>query len=138
MKLFFILLLTLTFYNSSMAQEKPVADTTEEMVFEEVETEATVDLVLWRKHLEANLISYLEEAARRKMKTGKYTINVRFLVEKDGRISNVVALNDPGYGLALGAVRVVRTGPKWKAGEQNGKKVRSYHTQPITFQIREQ
>ena len=138
MKLFFILLLTLTFYNSSMAQEKPVADTTEEMVFEEVETEATVDLVLWRKHLEANLISYLEEAARRKMKPGKYTINVRFLVEKDGRISNVVALNDPGYGLALGAVRVVRTGPKWKAGEQNGKKVRSYHTQPITFQIREQ
>ena len=137
MKLFFILLMTLTFYNSSMAQEKPVADTTEEMVFEEVETEATVDLVLWRKHLEANLISYLEEAARRKMKPGKYTINVRFLVEKDGRISNVVALNDPGYGLALGAVRVVRTGPKWKAGEQNGKKVRSYHTQPITFQIRE-
>ena len=121
-----------------MAQEKPVADTTEEMVFEEVETEATVDLVLWRKHLEANLISYLEEAARRKMKPGKYTINVRFLVEKDGRISNVVALNDPGYGLALGAVRVVRTGPKWKAGEQNGKKVRSYHTQPITFVIAEQ
>ena len=105
-----------------MAQEKPVADTTEEMVFEEVETEATVDLVLWRKHLEANLISYLEEAARRKMKPGKYTINVRFLVEKDGRISNVVALNDPGYGLALGAVRVVRTGPKWKAGNKMAKK----------------
>ena len=138
MKLLFILLLTMACFNSLMAQENPVVDTTEEKVFERVEIEASVNLVLWRKHLEANLISYLEEAARRKMKAGVYTVNVRFLIEKDGRISNVVALNDPGYGLAFGAVRVVRTGPKWKAGELNGKKVRSYHTQPITFSIVEQ
>lgn len=138
MKLLFVLLVTIACSASALAQEKPIADTLEEKIFDGVEIEASVNLVLWRKHLEANLISYLEEAARRKMKAGKYIVNVRFLVEKDGRISNVAALNDPGYGLALGAVRVVRTGPKWIAGEQNGKKVRSYHTQPIIFQIQEQ
>jgi protein TonB len=60
---------------------------------------------------------------------------VRFLVERDGSIENVKALNDPGYGLARGAEQVVKSGPKWKPGIQNGNKVRSYHTQPIAFVI---
>ena len=40
-----------------------------------------------------------------------------------------------GYGLARGAEQVVKTGPKWQPGEQNERKVRSYHNQPITFVI---
>ena len=71
------------------------------------------------------------------MKAGQYIVNVRFLVERDGSISDVKALNDPGYGLGAASVKVVRTGPKWKAGEQNGRKVRSYQTQPLTFVIHE-
>jgi protein TonB len=72
------------------------------------------------------------------MKPGTYTVNVRFLVEKNGRITDVKALNDPGYNLALGAERTIRTGPKWKAGQIGGRKVRSYHTQPIIFMISSQ
>lgn len=71
------------------------------------------------------------------MKAGAYAVQVRFLVERDGSISYVEALNDPGYGLAKAAVKVIKTGPKWRPGEQNGKKVRSFHTQPITFVINE-
>ncbi len=71
------------------------------------------------------------------MKAGQYTVQVRFLVELDGSITNVEALNDPGYGLSKGAVQVVKTGPKWTPGEVGGRKVRSYHTQPITFVISE-
>jgi len=108
------------------------------IVFEKAEVEASVDLTQWRKHLEASLPSYLEEAARKNMKAGQYTVYVRFIVERNGNISDVKALNDPGYGLAIGAARAVRTGPKWKAAEQNGRKVRSYHTQPITFSIEEE
>lgn len=110
----------------------------EEATFEKVEVEASVSADLWRKHLENNLLPYIESAARRGIKPGQYTVNVRFLVEKNGSITNVKALEDPGFGLAQGAVRVVRTGPKWNAGEMNGKKVRSYHTQPITFSIQEE
>ncbi len=81
---------------------------------------------------------YIEDAASSGMSPGNVTVNVRFLVERDGSITSVQALNDPGYGLAKGAEEVVKRGPKWSPGEQNGKKVRSYHTQPITFQIQEQ
>ena len=84
------------------------------------------------------VVRYIEDAANSGMAPGNYTVNVKFLVEKDGSIADVKALNDPGYGLAQGAVEVVKRGPKWSPGEQNGKKVRSYHTQPITFQIQEQ
>ncbi|HUC81769.1 MAG TPA: energy transducer TonB, partial [Flavisolibacter sp.] len=109
----------------------------ENKVFEKVEIEASVNVAQWRRHLENQLGRYIEDAASSGMAPGNYTVNIRFLVERDGSITDVKALNDPGYGLAQGAVDVVKRGPKWSPGEQNGKKVRSYHTQPITFQIQE-
>ena len=84
-----------------------------------------------------NLQSPVEKAAKKGLKPGTYTVQVKFLVERDGSINDVQALNDPGYGLAKAAVKVIKTGPRWKAGEQDGKKVRSYHTQPITFVIQQ-
>lgn len=110
----------------------PSADT---MIFESVEVEPSVDVEAWKKHLEKYLQPVVEAASSAGMKPGQYEVNVRFLVNKDGRISDVKALNNPGYGLAAGAARVVRTGPKWKPGQVNGRPVRSYHTQPITFVI---
>lgn len=109
----------------------------ENKIFEKVEIAASVNISQWRRHLERNLMRYIEAAAYDGMEPGQYTVNVRFLVEKDGSISKVQALNDPGYGLGKGAVQVVKSGPKWSPGEQNGRKVRSYHTQPITFVIME-
>lgn len=110
-------------------------NTREEKVFEKVEIEASVNIAQWRRHLENQLVRYIEDAASSGMAPGNYTVNVRFLVELDGNVVDIRALNDPGYGLAQGAVELVKRGPKWTPGEQNGRKVRSYHTQPITFQI---
>lgn len=115
---------------------KPVED--ENKIFEKVEIEASVNMSQWRRHLENQLQRYIEDAANSGMSPGQYTVSVRFLVEKDGSITDVKALNDPGYGLAKGAEEVVKRGPKWSPGEQNGRKVRSYHTQPITFVISDQ
>lgn len=115
----------------------PAATEGENRLFESVEIEASVDAQLWRKHLEKNLAPFIEAAAKAGMKAGQYTVNVRFIVNKDGSISSVKALNNVGYGLSTGAASVVRTGPKWTPGEQGGRKVRSYHTQPITFVISE-
>jgi periplasmic protein TonB len=109
----------------------------ENKIFEKVEIEASVDVRQWRRHLESQLQRYIEDAASQGMNPGQYTVQVRFLVEKDGSITDVKALNEPGYGLAKGAEEVVRRGPKWSPGEQNGRKVRSYHTQPITFVVSE-
>jgi len=120
---------------------KQVVETPKEdpdQIFTKVEIEAKVDPKAWRRHLESQLQRYIEDAASQGMAPGQYTVQVRFLVERDGSIADVQNLSDPGYGLGKGAVDVVRKGPKWEAGEQNGRKVRSYHTQPITFVIAEE
>jgi protein TonB len=140
MRIAFLLILLLS-ANILSAQKNisdpgPVQDTSAK-VFEKVEVEASVDRQQWIEHLIKNLQSPIEKAAKKGMKAGTYTVQVKFLVEKDGSISYVEALNDPGYGLAKAAVKALKTGPKWRPGEQNGKKVRSYHTQPITFVIQE-
>ena len=116
--------------------EAPKIDENE--IFQKVEIEAKVDPKQWRRHLESQLQRYIEDAASQGMSPGQYTVQVRFLVERDGSITDVTSLNDPGYGLGKGAVDVVKRGPKWSPGEQNGRKVRSYHTQPITFVIAEE
>jgi protein TonB len=109
----------------------------ENKIFEKVEIEAKVDPRSWRRHLESQLQRYIEDAASQGMSPGQYTVQVRFLVEKDGTITDVRALTDPGFGLGKGAEEVVKRGPRWEPGEQNGRKVRSYHTQPITFVVSE-
>lgn len=125
--------------NVVFGQNKPSTETKEvdTSVFQRVEVEASVDADEWISHLRKNLQSPIEKAARKGMKAGTYTVQVKFLVEKDGSINDVQALNDPGYGLAKAAVKVIKTGPKWTPGVVNGKTVRSYHTQPITFMIQQ-
>jgi protein TonB len=114
--------------------EPPKFDENE--IFQKVEIEAKVDQRQWRRHLESQLQRYIEDAASQGMAPGQYTVHVRFLVERDGSVADVSVIgSDPGYGLGKGAVDVVKKGPKWSPGEQNGRKVRSYHTQPITFVI---
>lgn len=110
---------------------------TSSLVFEKIEVEASVDREQWKTHLYNSLMPIIKKASRKGMKVGTYTVNVRFLVERDGSISEATALNDPGFGLAKASEKVILTGPKWMPGEQNGRKVRSYHTQPITFIIAE-
>jgi len=116
--------------------EEPKVD--ENQIFTKVEIEASVDQKQWIRHLQTHLQRYIEDAAANGMDPGTYTVQVKFLVERDGSIADVQALNDPGFGLAKAAVDVVKKGPKWNPGIQNGKQVRSYHTQPITFVVQEQ
>lgn len=133
---FFVLLFAFNILSAQKNTPSPIADTSVQ-IFTKVDVEASVDAKQWIDHLTKNLQPYIEKAAKKRMKAGTYTVNVRFLVEKDGSINYVEALDDPGYGLAKAAVKVLKTGPKWTPGEMNGKKVRSYHTQPITFVIQE-
>lgn len=66
------------------------------------------------------------------------TVIVQFIVDRDGTVSDVIALTDPGGGLAEEAVRIVRKSGKWDPAIQNGKHVKSYKKQPITFRLAEE
>jgi len=131
-----LLLCAITLFAQNKTSSPPQTDTSA-IIFIKTEVEASVDRQQWIDHLTKNLQSPIEKAAKKGMKAGTYVVQVKFLVEKDGSINDVQALNDPGYGLAMAAVKALKTGPRWEPGEQDGKKVRSYHTQPITFVIQE-
>lgn len=60
---------------------------------------------------------------------------VMFIVERDGSLTDIKVVRDPGFGAGKEAVRVLSGMPKWKAAEQNGQKVRSQFTLPITIQV---
>ncbi len=64
------------------------------------------------------------------------TVVVKFVVEKDGTISNVKAIRKIGGGCDEEAVRVVKRMPRWKPGKQRGKPVRTEFTLPIQFKLR--
>ncbi|WP_417366070.1 M56 family metallopeptidase [Flavobacterium beibuense] len=63
-------------------------------------------------------------------------IYISFVIEKDGSMSSIKVLRDPGYGAGEEAVRVLKSVPeKWIPGEMDGKTVRSSYTLPITINI---
>lgn len=64
------------------------------------------------------------------------TVQVGFVVEKDGSISQVKILKGVHSLLDNEALRLVRGMPKWIPGKQNGNAVRAYFTQPIRFVLR--
>ena len=63
------------------------------------------------------------------------TVYIQFVVEPDGRVSNVKVVRSVGGGCDEEAVRVVKAMPKWKPGSQRGKNVRVSFTLPIKFSL---
>jgi protein TonB len=76
------------------------------------------------------------------------TVVVLFIVDKEGAVSEVRALpcSEAGVGnclppnskLAEIAVNAIKKGPKWKPAVQNGRNVKAYRRQPVTFQLAEE
>ena len=60
---------------------------------------------------------------------------VKFVIEKDGSVSNVEVGRGWGNELDDEAVRVVKAMPKWKPGKQDGKPVRVSFMLPINFKL---
>ena len=69
---------------------------------------------------------------------GTYQVIVKFIVSKDGSISEVNAESKHGFGMEEEAVKIIKRGPKWTPALQNGRNVNAYRRQPITFIVEEQ
>ena len=63
-------------------------------------------------------------------------VTVSFIVEKDGRVSNVRLLRSVQPSLDKEAIRVVKSMPKWTPGKQNGKPVRVRFNLPVMFKLK--
>ena len=62
-------------------------------------------------------------------------VAVRFIVEKDGSISDVKPVLSVHPLLNKEAVRVVKSMPKWSPGKHNGKPVRVRFNLPVMFKL---
>lgn len=58
---------------------------------------------------------------------------IQFIVEKDGSLSNIKLMKDPGEDLGAEAVRIIKLSPKWSPGKDNDVTVRVQMTVPVMF-----
>lgn len=64
------------------------------------------------------------------------TVFIRFIVEKDGSISNVSPIKSSGHAeLDKTAVEHISQMPQWKPGYQNGQPVRVQYVLPVKFKL---
>lgn len=73
-----------------------------------------------------------------KSKKCEGTVYVKFIVEKDGTITNAEILRSIGHGCDEEALRLIKTMPKWSPGKQRGTPVRVSSMQPIKFSLKNQ
>jgi len=115
--------------------EAPKED--EDKVFTKVEVEAAFPGGdgAWKKFIEREIsknIDELQEAGQ------AGTCLVQFVVDKEGNVSDVEALTMKGTKLAEVCVNAIKRGPKWTPAVQNGRNVKAYRKQPVSFVIEEQ
>jgi TonB family protein len=62
-------------------------------------------------------------------------VTVKYVVERDGSVSNIEIIGSPHKLLSDEAVRVVGLSPKWTPGTQKGRPVRVYYILPLQFKL---
>ena len=119
-------------------QPKDNGVTNDEKNFTQVENEPTFPggESAWRRFLEKNLDPSIP--VDNGAPTGTYKVIVKFIVNKDGGISDVQAETKHGYGMDSAAVALIKKGPSWVPALQNGRNVTAYKKQPITFVVQAQ
>jgi periplasmic protein TonB len=63
-------------------------------------------------------------------------VYVEFVVEKDGKLTNMKVLKSPHELLSKESIRLIETMPNWKPSEYKGEVVRSRYRLPISFRLR--
>jgi periplasmic protein TonB len=96
----------------------------------EIESEYPGGSSAWARFLNKSL-QYPQEAQDNEIQG---TVMVKFIVDKEGNVSDVDAVSGPKE-LHSEAVRVIKKSGKWTPAVQNGRQVKSYKSQPITFKL---
>ena len=82
----------------------------------------------------SNNVKYPEEAQQSKIEGRVIT---KFVIEKDGTVSDVQVTTSVNPVLDAEAVRVIKNMPKWRPGKNNDIPVRTYFNLPISFKLPE-
>ena len=81
----------------------------------------------------SNNVKYPDDAAKKKVE-GK--VFVTFVVDTDGKITDVSLMRKVFPSLDAEAIRVISAMPNWIPGKQKGQVVRVKYTVPIMFRLK--
>lgn len=135
----FIVLLLLAVAGSSQVvpPPPPPPDTisVEGKIFEEVEVEANFPGgdKAWLNYL-INTVKG-DVATKNGAPIGQYTVVAQFVVLKDGTIGDIKMLTNFGFGMEQEVIRTLKLSGTWNPAIQNGRPVKAYRKQPVTFQV---
>ena len=129
----FCLLLSITGLSQDTTTTKSNSFDSSVIVFSRVEVEAEFPggLHAWAEFLKKNLKS--STPIKHKAPNGTYQVIVRFIVSRNGDISDIVSETNHGFGMEAEVIRVIKKCPKWNPAYQNGRSVNAYRRQPVTF-----
>jgi N-acetylmuramoyl-L-alanine amidase len=114
--------------NSNISNAK---DSIPDKVFTKVENEAEFPggKEAWSKYITSRIQKNQDQFTEKDFGT----CLVKFIVNKDGSVSQVEATTMKNTELAKTSVEAIRTGPKWIPATQNDVVVTSYRLQPVTL-----
>ena len=123
MKLLLLILVNFIFINNAVSQTKRKAYGVLEIKFEigakrritkvdvgDINNPDTALMETIKKRI--NTSAPVDRGAKR----GTYTAKVSYIVDKEGNISDVECINDPGYGMGAISVRAVKASTRWVSG----------------------
>lgn len=113
---------------------RPVTLAELDMIFEKAEIDAKFPggEGAWTKYISKAINNNIDELQKAN-KAG--TCVVQFIVDTDGNISNIEALTMKNTKFSEVIIDAIKKGPQWIPAIQNGRKVKAYRKQPVTFQI---
>ena len=85
----------------------------------------------WKTYIQKNIT--IPDRALKSRMSG--TVNVGFVILEDGNIGNIRVIRSVEFSLDQEGIRIIKKSPPWVPGEKDGKKVISYHVQPMTFTV---
>jgi hypothetical protein len=133
LRILFCFLLTSQLTNAQTGS--PVAVDSNKIFLSIVEIEASYPggAQAWKQYLTKNLKTSvpIDEGAPQ----GIYKVFVKFKVDKEGVVTDVVPESNNGYGTEEEVVRVIKRSGNWKPAMQKGRNVNAYRRQPVTFLV---
>lgn len=130
----FILTLLLSF-QQTFSQPFPAKEKTfdADSIFSKVEIEASFPGgdAAWNSYLS----NALEAGTKKFRNRDQGRCRIRFIVDKKGYVTNVMAITNQNSRLAKLAVEIISNSPRWSPAQQAGRFVNAYREQPLSYFI---
>jgi periplasmic protein TonB len=122
------------FRNDTLIEKADLDTVKKDSVFsfnDEKESEFPGWIKAWFNYLSKNL-KYPDRAVSGNIEG---QVIVRFNVDKDGVVIEPLIAGSVEYSVDAEAIRIIKNSGKWQPAFQNGRKVKSYKSQPINFKL---